>query len=129
MTTNRRPSSGKRITECSRLRSAYQNQQAAGLMTLEELGSKLAQLEETRRVADAELRALDAREERVRELEADRDALIASYAEVVPEALDALSGEDRMRVYELLQLEVECDMEGYEVSGVLCSKRPMGRHR
>ncbi len=68
----------EKIAECARLRSAYQDQQAAGLMTLEELGSKLAKLEETRRVAEAELRALEAREERVRELEADRDALIAS---------------------------------------------------
>jgi hypothetical protein len=98
-------------------------------MTLEELGSKLAKLEETRRVAEAELRALDAREERVRELEADRNALIASNAEVVPEALDALSGEERTRVYRMLQLEVECDMEGYEVSGVLCNSRPTGRCR
>jgi hypothetical protein len=70
MTTNRRPSSGKRIAECSRLRSAYQNQQAAGLMTLEELGSKLAKLEETRRIAEEELAALVTRVERVRELEA-----------------------------------------------------------
>jgi site-specific DNA recombinase len=37
----------EKITECSRLRSAYQDQQAAGLMTLEELASKLAKLEET----------------------------------------------------------------------------------
>ena len=119
----------EKIAECSRLRSAYQEQQAAGLMTLGELGSKLAKLEETRRVAEAELRALDAREERVRELEADRDALMASNAEEVPEALDGLSGEERMRVYEMLQLEVRPDPEGYEVSGALCSKRPMGRGR
>jgi hypothetical protein len=38
---------------------------AAGLMTLEELGSKLSKLEETRRMAEAELAALEAREERV----------------------------------------------------------------
>jgi site-specific DNA recombinase len=31
----------EKIEECSRLRSAYQDQQAVGLMTLEELGSKL----------------------------------------------------------------------------------------
>ncbi len=98
-------------------------------MTLEELGSKLVRLEETRRVAQAELRALEAREERVRELEADRDALLASYAEVVPEALDGLSGEERMRVYEMLQVEVRPDPEGYEVSGAFCSRRPRGRCR
>ncbi len=65
----------------------------------------------------------------MRELEADRDALLASYAEVVPEALDNLSGEERMRVYEMLQLEVKPDPEGYEVSGVLCNSRPRGRRR
>jgi hypothetical protein len=119
----------EKISECTRLRSAYQDQQAAGLMTLEELGSKLAKLEEIRRVAEAELAALDAREERVRELEADRDALIASYAEEVSEALDELSGEERMRIYEMLQLEVRPDPEGYEVSGAFCSSRPRGRRR
>ena len=98
-------------------------------MTLEELASKLTKLEETRRVAEAELAALDAREERVRELEADRDALLAAYTETVPEALDGLSGEERIRVYEMLQLEVKPDPEGYEVSGAFCSKRPRGRRR
>jgi hypothetical protein len=78
----------ERIAECSRLRSAYQDQQAAGLMTLKELASKLATVQETQRVAEAELATLRSREERGRELEADRDALVASYAEMVPEALD-----------------------------------------
>ncbi len=86
-------------------------------------------LEETRRTAEVELAALDAREERVRELEVDRDALVASYAEAVPEALDGLSGEGRMRVYEILRLEVKPDPEGYEVSGAFCSRRPRGRRR
>jgi hypothetical protein len=98
-------------------------------LTLEELASKLAKLEETRRTAEAELAALEAREERVRELEADRDALVASYAEVLPEALEGLSGEERTRVYRMLQLEVRPDPEGYEVSGVLCNSRPRGRRR
>jgi hypothetical protein len=69
------------------------------------------------------------REERTRELETERDALLTSYAEVIPEALDNLSGEERMRVYEMLQLEVSPDPEGYEVSGAFCSKRPRGRRR
>src|ERR671917_7234 len=73
-------------------------------MTLEELASKLAKLEETRRTAEAELEAL-------------------------PEALDSLSGEERTRVYRMLQLEVRPDREGYEVSGVLCNSRPRGRRR
>ncbi len=48
----------------------------------------------------------------LKRVEADREALIASYAEVVPEVLDALSGEERMRVY--------------EVSGTFYSSRPRG---
>ena len=34
-----------------------------------------------------------------------------------------------MSVYEILRLEVKPDPEGYEVSGVLCNNRPMGRGR
>jgi hypothetical protein len=119
----------EKIAECSRLRNAYQDQQAAGLMTLEELASKLAKLEETRRVAEAELTALESREERACELEADRDALVASYAETVPEALDGLSEEERSRVYEMLLLEVTPDPEGYEVNGAVCSMGPTGKCR
>ena len=39
----------EKAAECTRLRGAYQEQQAAGLMTLAELGSKLEELESTRR--------------------------------------------------------------------------------
>src|SRR5215210_4554639 len=53
-----------KLEECDRLRSAYQDQQAAGLMTLAELGSKLKGLEETRRLAQTKLAALEEREER-----------------------------------------------------------------
>ncbi len=59
------------------------------------------------------------------ELEADCDALLTSYAE----ALDGLSEEEHTRIYEMLQLEVRPDPEGYEVSGAFCSKRPRGRCR
>lgn len=83
----------EKVAECVRLRSAYQDQQADGLMTLAELGSKLEELENTRRMAEAELAALVAREERVEELERDRDALLELYAGAVPEALDRLDGD------------------------------------
>jgi hypothetical protein len=64
-----------------------------------------------------------------RELGAERDTLIASsYAEeVVPEALDGHTGEERTRVYRMLQLEVR--PEGYEVSEALCNRRQKGRSR
>ena len=109
----------KKIEQCDRLRSAYQDQQAGGLMTLEELGSKLKGLEETRKLAQAELAALETREKRVRELEKDRDALLESWASAVPKALDGLTGQERNQVYRMLRLEVTPTTEGFRVTGAL----------
>jgi len=89
-------------------------------MTLEELGSKLKGLEKTRRLAQAELATLEAREERVKELEKDRDALLESWAGRIPVALEEFAGGERNRVYQLLRLEVKPDLEGgFEVKGAL----------
>ncbi len=82
----------EKLEECAKLREGYQDQQAAGLMTLEELGAKLRRLEETRRTAERELAAIGDSLRRSEELEADRDALLESYADVVPGALNELSG-------------------------------------
>ncbi len=57
------------------------------------------------------------------------DALVASCAEVLSEAPDVLTGEERIRVYRMLQLEVRPDPEGYEVSGAFRTDRPTGRGR
>jgi hypothetical protein len=103
------------------LRSAYQDQQAAGLMTLEELGTKLEELENTRSTAERELNVLRGHRQRVSELESDRDALFESMADIVPEALDDLTGEERSRIYWMLRLEVTPTHHGYEVSGALCT--------
>ena len=37
---------------------------------------------------------------------------MAAYAEVVPEVLDGLAGEERMRLYEMPRLEVRPNPEG-----------------
>ena len=110
----------EKAAECARLRGAYQDQQAAGLMTLAELGSKLEELESTRQMAEAEIAALAAQEERVEELERDRDALIEFYAGAVPEALDRLDGEERNRIYRMLRLEITPRPDGgLDVRGIL----------
>jgi site-specific DNA recombinase len=123
----------QKVEECTRLRSAYQDQQAAGLMTLGELGAKLKELDETRELAQAELDALALREQRVEDLEADRDTLVRDMAEMVPESLDSLSGEERHRVYWMLRIEVTPIPEGFRVSGALSdtfrSFGPRGRRR
>jgi len=110
----------KKLEECDRLRNAYQDQHAAGLMTLEELATKLKKLEETRRLAQAELAALEAREKRLSEIERDRDALLESWSERVPEDLERLRGEQRNKVYRMLRLEVAPTTEGYRITGAFC---------
>ena len=109
----------ERLEECDRLRGAYQDQQAMGLKTLEELGSKLKGLDETRRLAEVELAGLQAREKRAEELERDRDMLLKSWAGAVPEALDELTGQERNEVYRMLSLEVTPTTEGFAVTGAI----------
>ena len=111
----------QKIAECDRLRAAYQDQQAAGYMTLDELGSKLKELEVTRKLAQVEFRDLLTRKERIEELKRDRDALLESYAEMVPKTLHELSGEERNWLYGMLRLEVTPTQDGFEVAGAFCT--------
>jgi site-specific DNA recombinase len=111
----------QKIAECARLRSAYQDQQAAGLMTLEELGTKLEELEKTRSTAERGLSVLSDNQQRLSELESDRDALLESMVNIVPEKLDDLTGEEKSRIYRMLRLEVTPADQGYQVSGALCT--------
>lgn len=60
------------------------------LMTLEELDSKLQEVDDACRLAQAELEALMRRQEHIEELEKDREALLKSMAEIVPEAREDL---------------------------------------
>jgi site-specific DNA recombinase len=111
----------QRIADCYQKRSAYQDQQAAGLMTLEELGSKLRELDNVHKAAEHELAALKDHRRRVKDLEQDRDALIEEMAAMVPDALENLTGEEKTRVYRLLRLEITPTIDGYDVSGSLCT--------
>jgi hypothetical protein len=114
------------IDKCVRLRNAYQDQQASGLMTLEELGAKLKDLDETRSHAESELRALKDSQAQLEELEADRDALLESISGEIPESLDSLDGEERNTVYRMLRLEVMPTPEGrYELTGAFCTAEPL----
>jgi hypothetical protein len=61
-----------KIEKCDHLRKAYQDQQAAGLMTMEELRERLEELESARRLAQTEIEILTEHEERMKQLEKDR---------------------------------------------------------
>ncbi len=51
------------------------------------------------------------------------------HAEVVPEKLAGLSGEERMRIHEMPRLEARPGPEGHEVSGIFRTDRTTGRRR
>jgi site-specific DNA recombinase len=107
-----------KLAEAERMRRGYQEQAAKGYMTLEELGTALEELEKTRQTAERELTTLRSRKEHLDELERDRDAILESYARMVPEELDRLSAEEHHQVYKMLRLKVVTNPDGsVEVSG------------
>jgi hypothetical protein len=87
-------------------------------MTLNELDEALRDLEQSRKTAEQELEAAKNRRGRIEQLEQDKNALLRQYLDVAPEALNALTPEQRHHVYKLLRLDafVHPD-EHLEVSG------------
>jgi len=102
----------EQIAETERMRGGYQELAAKGLMSFDELGAKLAELEETRKAAERELEALNGRCEEIEELERNRDALLESYAGIVPQGIDLWTPEDRNRVYKMIRLKVIAAPDG-----------------
>jgi hypothetical protein len=94
------------IATAERKRSGFQDMAAEGLITLDELRSKLAELDDLRKTAERELRAIEGRKDVLRQLEEDRDSLIEHYANMAPEALDSLTPEERHQLYKILRLRV-----------------------
>jgi hypothetical protein len=95
---------------------------AERLIDFEEVRAQLTALEDTRKTAGQELRALQRRAVHLAQLERDRDSLLESYADILPEAIDALGSEERHRAYRIIGLEVHLAPEGsFEFSGDVVS--------
>jgi hypothetical protein len=63
---------------------------------------------------------LQGRQEVIEQLEHDRDALLASYAQMVPAELDHLDAAERHQIYKMLRLKVVISPDAsLEVSGAL----------
>jgi hypothetical protein len=113
-----------------RKRSAYQDQQAEGLITLDELRTKLSDLEETRSVALAELEALRSRREQIERPEDDAHVLLKHFAWMVPKTLDNLTSEERHSIYRMLRLKAVVSADGsVEVTGVFGGPLETSAHR
>jgi hypothetical protein len=109
------------LANVDRLRSGYQDQAAAGLMTLDELGSKLKQLDERRAVAEDELDRLRDTQQQVDYLD-DLPGLVEDYLRDLPQLIayptrkqDEDAVEDGLRIYKVttdtVQPRPEVDQE------------------
>ena len=101
----------ERITVCARMRAGYQELAAGGLMTPEELGARLGELEGERAIAEGELDVLSSRQERLRELERGADDLMADLVGGAADTYDP-GPEERRRVYGMLRLKVAARSDG-----------------
>jgi hypothetical protein len=111
----------EKLSEVDEERRGFLRLAAKGRITDEELDEELAALEETRRTAERELKALRGQEERLEQMERDRDAVLDYYATVAPERLDSLTSEERHHLYKMLRLKVWVDKGGdleIEMAGV-----------
>jgi hypothetical protein len=107
-----------KLSEADEERRGFLRLAARGCITDKELDEELAALEEISQTARRELAALRDRKERIEELERDRDALLEDYAGRTPEALEALTSEERHQLYKMLRLSVAIRPDGgAEISG------------
>ena len=102
----------EKLSEIERKRTNFQELAAEGLMTKEELRSKLDTLALAREAAERELKLASERSERLSALESDAEHLLESYEQRCVEALTDLSSEERREVYKLLDLTVEAHPDG-----------------
>ena len=93
-------------------RAKFQDMAAEGLINFDELRTKLAELDETRKVAEQELSSLQYRKERIEQLEGDKVGLLMDFTDLMPDAVATLTGEPRQRKYKLLWLRVTVGIDG-----------------
>ena len=97
---------GDKLAEVARKRAAFQDQQAAGLMTLSELSEKLARLDEERSVAERELGRVREVQGRIQELMEERRAVLEMFGTGFALGLVWFPPSIRRGVYDLLRLRV-----------------------
>ena len=107
-----------KLPEAEGKRSGFPDMAAEGLITFDELRTKLAELEETRRTAERELGAFRDHREALEALERDNEAVLETYARMAPEALNSLTPEERHQFYRMLRLWVVQPDGRSELSGV-----------
>jgi site-specific DNA recombinase len=96
----------EKLAEADTKRVKFQHAYAEGIIGLDDLKARLAELDEARTTAEQEIATLEGRLEHVRSLEQDRDAVLADLEAMAPKVLDCLDAEERHRFYKMLRLRV-----------------------
>jgi hypothetical protein len=109
----------QQVEKVFKLRSAYQDQQAAGLMTLEELSQKLRQLEDQRVAAEDNLAELRRGQSKIEHLRAKKRALLEAYGNGMLLGIDLFTPSMRRAIYEMLQLNIFVSSTGMRVQSVV----------
>jgi site-specific DNA recombinase len=110
----------EKLSKIDRKRTRYIDLAADGIMSRDELKAKLARLEETRETAENELNALRTRQEKLEELQRDKETVLEHYTTLAPEALDSLAPEEQHRLYRMLRLKIVARLDGtIELTGDL----------
>jgi hypothetical protein len=100
------------LEKLNRQRSAYQDQQAEGLITMEELRSKLAAIEEQRGGLQAQLDSMKDAEAQLALIELQRDTLLERTRNGFFECATDSTPEERHDTYMRMGLRVEVDGKG-----------------
>jgi len=113
-----------KLAALDRKRARYQDMAADDLITFDELKARLAELEETRKVAEQELNSLEYRAQRIAQLERDKTDLMESFSDAVPSRLATLTGDKRHHIYKRLKLRVAVGAGGEleEAQGVFVNR-------
>jgi site-specific DNA recombinase len=96
----------EKLAEADAKRVRFQHAYAEGIIGLDDLKARLAELDDAHATAEQEIAALEGRLEHVRTLEQDRQAILANLEAMAPKVLDCLDPEERHRFYKMLRLRV-----------------------
>ena len=96
----------EKLAEADAKRVRFQHAYAEGIIDLDDLKARLAELDDARTTAEQEITTLEGRLEHIWSLEGDRDAVLADLEAMAPKVLDCLDPEERHRFYKMLRLRV-----------------------
>jgi site-specific DNA recombinase len=100
------------LNEIEAKRARFQHLYAEGVIEMEDLRARLSELDATYSEAQQHRDVLETRRKHLKELERDKDELLASYEILTRESLEELSPEDRNGLYRRLNLAVGVARDG-----------------